>query len=302
LRIIHLSDIHIWRYALNPARLFSKRIVGMIELLRGRAGRFLLERIEDVVAQVRSRSPDHVLVTGDLTTTALRSEFHAAHSALAEVLVDGAHATVVPGNHDRYTHGSVRSRLFENTFREFVPDAAFPWLKPIGEETAVLGLDPTRPHLSARGFLPPEQWESARRLIEAPEGRPRRLIVACHYPLAAPPPYERELAVKKLKNDAEVCDLLADIGPHLYCCGHVHAAWAFTPSVLPNQLCLNAGAPLMRDPTGFRLPGFLEIELTGDGVEVFHHAWTGMDWMIVPLVQHPRFFAVEHAEAVSPTM
>ena len=55
-----------------------------------------------------------------------------------------------------------------------------------------------------------------------------------------------------------VVEWLAGIGPHLYCCGHVHAAWAFQPPSLSNQICLNAGAPLMRDPTGLRQPGFLE--------------------------------------------
>ena len=40
-------------------------------------------------------------------------------------------------------------------------------------------------------------------------------------------------------NAAEVRDWLGGIGPHLYCCGHVHAAWAFRPPTIPNQLCLN---------------------------------------------------------------
>ena len=31
MRIIHLSDIHVWRYAFNPLRLFNKRAVGMAE-------------------------------------------------------------------------------------------------------------------------------------------------------------------------------------------------------------------------------------------------------------------------------
>ena len=83
---------------------------------------------------------------------------------------------------------------------------------------------------------------------------------------------------------------LAGLGPHLYCCGHVHAAWAFAPPDLPDQLCLNAGAPLLRDPTGLRPPGFLEIDLDGDDVTVIHHAWAGAEWSIFPLVQNLRFF------------
>ncbi len=93
-----------------------------------------------------------------------------------------------------------------------------------------------------------------------------------------------------MKNDREVADWLATLGPHLYCCGHVHAAWAFVPPDLPNQLCLNSGAPLLRDPTGLRPPGFLEIELHDRDVSVLHHAWVGDDWEVRPLYQDPAFF------------
>ena len=115
---IHLSDIHIWRYALNPLRLFNKRAVGMAELVLGRSRKFRLERLQSVVDRVLSLAPDHILITGDLTTTALPAEFRAARKALADLLVDSSRVTVIPGNHDRYTIGSVRHRQFEEWFGE----------------------------------------------------------------------------------------------------------------------------------------------------------------------------------------
>ena len=93
-----------------------------------------------------------------------------------------------------------------------------------------------------------------------------------------------------MKNADAVAAWLAEIGPHLYCCGHVHAAWAFIPPTVPNQLCLNAGAPLLRDPTGLRPPGFLEIVLHDQDVTVNHHAWAGGNWSTRPLHQAPQFF------------
>ncbi len=86
LRIIHLSDIHIWRYAFNPLRLLNKRAVGMFSLLAGRASRFRLERLHEVVARVLDLAPDHVLITGDLTTTALADEFREARAAPGRAL------------------------------------------------------------------------------------------------------------------------------------------------------------------------------------------------------------------------
>ncbi|MHC5544227.1 metallophosphoesterase, partial [Singulisphaera rosea] len=78
MRIVHLSDIHVWRYAFNPLRLMNKRAVGMLELVTGRARKFRLERLHEVVARVVGLAPDHILITGDLTTTALPDEFRDA--------------------------------------------------------------------------------------------------------------------------------------------------------------------------------------------------------------------------------
>ncbi|MDB5353157.1 MAG: putative phosphohydrolase [Planctomycetota bacterium] len=290
MRIVHLSDIHVWRLTWNPLRLLNKRPVGMFDLLSGRARKFRLERLEEVVDRVRQLAPDHVLITGDLTTTALPSEFLAARKALNPLLTDPDRATVIPGNHDRYTTGAVRYKKFEGAFGAFAPDGPYPWLRAIDRDTSILGLDPTRSHLSARGYLPPQQLERAKALVADEKTRPKRLIVACHYPVDAPEAYVRELAKKRMVNAASVRPWLATLGPHLYCCGHVHAAWAFHPVGIPEELCLNSGAPLLRDPTGQHLPGFLEIDLNGPDVRVIHHAWSGPEWITVPMVDSPNFF------------
>ena len=290
MRIVHLSDIHVWRYAFNPLHLANKRALGMVELVARRARKFQLDRLSDVVQRVRGIEPDHILITGDLTTTSLTSEFQGARSALADLLVDAGGVTVIPGNHDRYTTGSVRHRAFEEWFGAFAPDGAYPWLRKLDDATAVLGLDPTRSHISATGRLPVDQLARARELLADPRLRPRRLIVACHYPLDAPPAYTEELRHKRMKNADEVRDWVSGIGRHLFCCGHVHAAWAFHPKAVPDQLCLNSGAPLLRDPTGLRPPGFLEITLHDRDVSVVHHAWAGHEWTVRPMFQDPSFF------------
>jgi 3',5'-cyclic AMP phosphodiesterase CpdA len=290
-RIIHLSDVHVWRVRVNPLHLINKRAVGVFSLLAGRARRFRLERLSDVVARVAALEADHVLITGDLTTTALPAEFADARAALAPLLTDPARATVIPGNHDRYTTGSVRFRAFEAAFGAFSPNQGgpYPWLRRLDERTAILGLDATRSHISATGRLPAEQLAAAARLVDA-ESRPPRLIVASHYPVLAPPAYAEELAKKRMKNADEVRGWLETLGPHIYCCGHVHAAWAYQPAAWPEHLTLNSGAPLLADPTGLRPPGFLEITLHEADVSVVHHAWSGGEWREQPIFQSPSFF------------
>jgi 3',5'-cyclic AMP phosphodiesterase CpdA len=289
LRIIHVSDVHVWRFAVNPARLFSKRLVGIAELAIKRARKFRLERLAHVVDRVLSLEPDHILITGDLTTTALPIEFRVAREALARWLEDASRATIVPGNHDRYTLGAVRDTRFERTFGAFAGGEEYPWLRRIDARTWILGLDAALAGWTARGRLPSAQLEAAATLWAEQDQLDARLIVACHYPLDAPEPFRGELHPKRMTNAHEVAAWLSTVGPHLYCCGHVHRAWSFSPPGIPNQLCLNAGAPLLRDHVGDNPPGFLEIVLDDD-VRVEHHFWDGLDWGTRTLASVHEFF------------
>jgi 3',5'-cyclic AMP phosphodiesterase CpdA len=290
MRIVHVSDIHFWHYAINPLRLLSKRLLGMSSLVLLRARRFRLERASDLVERVSDLDPDHILITGDLTTTALPKEFHSARLALAPWLDDPARVTIVPGNHDRYTMRAHRSRRFERYFGAFCNEGEFPFLRMLDSETAILGLDPTKASITARGELPSAQMRKCEEILAGARAV-SRLLVACHYPVAVPPDYRHEYAVKPMVNADEAGRWLATIGAHLYCCGHVHAAWVYQPPIIPNQLCVNAGAPLLRDRTGHRPPGFLEIILDRADVTLLHHAWTGESWEVRPLHSALDFFA-----------
>ena len=290
MRLVHVSDVHVWRYAINPAQLFNKRLFGMSVLLVRRARKFRLERLAHVVDRVASLDPDHILISGDLTTTALPIEFRTAREALAGWLGDPSKATVIPGTHDRYPGQAARDRHFEEMFGAFAGADDYPWIRPIDDRTMILGLDPTRAGWSARGRLPHTQLEAARELWDKARCAGSRLIVACHYPLDAPGPIRSELHPKRMTNADEVGRWLSTVGPHLYCCGHVHRAWAFEPPAVPNQLCLNAGAPLLRDRDGDNPPGFLEVVLDDADVRVDHHYWHGDAWSVRPLVRRHGFF------------
>ena len=185
-------------------------------------------------------APDHVLITGDLTTTALSEEFRDAREALADLFIDSTRVTVIPGNHDRYTTGSVRYRQFEEWFGVFSPQFTYPWLHGLTMRRPSSAWTP-RARTSRRVATSLRSRSTARELLADSCPRPA-LIVACHYPVEAPPEYVRELEFKRMKNAEEVATWLACLGPHLSCCGHVHAAWAFVPRSVPEELCLNAGA------------------------------------------------------------
>ena len=173
MRLIHVSDIHVWRYAFNPLQLFSKRLLGMVALLVRRARKFRLERLGEVVERVASLNPDHILITGDLTTTALPVEFRAARHALEPLLADPARVTIIPGNHDRYTVGARSRPAFEEYFGDFAPSPAVS-LAPTARRRdgdPRPRPDPGAPH--GAGLLPRGQLERARELlsIERPRAR-----------------------------------------------------------------------------------------------------------------------------------
>ena len=57
MKIVHLSDIHVWRYTWDPRRLMGRRVLGIMELLMGRARRFQLGRLAAVVDRVVGLQP-----------------------------------------------------------------------------------------------------------------------------------------------------------------------------------------------------------------------------------------------------
>ncbi len=275
-------------------------MLGMTFLMAGRARRFQLGGVSRLVEYVRQLEPDHILITGDLTTTALPDEFRAARAALKGWLGDPTRVTIIPGNHDRYTWWAHRSRRFERYFGEFAPRIAYPWLRWLDPTTAILGLDPTRSGITASGKLPASQLVEAQRLI-ADAGRSlERLIVACHYPVAVPPEFEPDLARKPLIGAETMRVWLRTIGPHLYCCGHIHAAWSYRPPEVPGQLSINAGPPLLPRHYGQNHPGFAEIRLDGSAVTVDHHAWMGESWERQTLSTYRDFFEIRPDVEVTP--
>jgi len=290
MRIAHISDLHFWHVTLDIRRLAGKRLLGMGNLLLNRVWKYRMETMPALVERILEIKPDHVLVTGDLTTTALEEEFSAVREALEPLAPTPSSLTVIPGNHDRYTRESARSRAFERHFAEFAPSVGFPWLKRIDGNAGILGLDPTHPNpISALGTITREHLMRAAKLLDEAEPGIERLLVACHYPVALPAGIV-EGHGHGLRGCKELQAFLAHWGPNLYCHGHVHASWAFCPSGLPRTLCLDPGAALkVRKRSGVRASMF-EIILAGKSVEVIRHVMREEVWSVESVASAPDFF------------
>ncbi len=221
LRLAHLSDVHLAPMPrAAPLMLLNKRILGWLSWNLKRHRLHRRDVLDTVVADMRRREPDHVLVTGDLVNISLPEEYRRAAAWLATV-GPPERVSLVPGNHDAYVAGAA-----DEGWRHWAAwmtgergtGAEFPYLRRLGF-AAVVGLStavPTPPGY-ASGRLGGTQLERLRELLRvlAAEGLFR--IVLLHHP-ALPVSRPR----KALEDRAAFCAVIREAGAELVLSGHEH--------------------------------------------------------------------------------
>lgn len=178
----------------------------------------------------RELRPDLLVLSGDVTQRARRSEFAAAKSFLAELGVPRVLA--IPGNHD--------IPLFNLAARASAPYAGFqrafgPELQPSfsAPDCLVLGVKTTRRYRHVDGEISDAQREEvAARLRQASPTQLR--IVVLHQPVAVPRSAEQKNVVH---GHAAAVARWAEAGADVLLAGHIHL-----PFVLP----LHESEPLAR--------------------------------------------------------
>ncbi len=155
LRLVHLSDVHVqldWRHR-SFASTGWRGALGRVELHGlGRLARFAQakQQLERLAEELSRESWEHAVLTGDLSAMGHEDELGLAREVLEPWLREGR-LTVIPGNHDRYTDAPGR-RVFERVFAPYLASAlpehadaqGYPFVRLVGEEAAVVGLDSTR--------------------------------------------------------------------------------------------------------------------------------------------------------------
>jgi 3',5'-cyclic AMP phosphodiesterase CpdA len=219
LTLAHLSDLHLpFVPELSLRQRLSKRqLSGWAWRRRGAVHR--VEILDALVADLRTLSADHIVVTGDLTNFSLPEEFRRAAGWL-EALAPAASISLVPGNHDAL----VAVPESEGIGR-FAPwtraDGGWPFVHRLDGVT-LIGLNtavPTAP-LLARGRLGTDQLMRLERILSAEFDAGRLRIVLLHHPVA-------EGAVgwrKALADRAMLRDVLRRAGAELVLHGHARDA------------------------------------------------------------------------------
>lgn len=115
-RIAHISDLHFTKISWNPRQFLSKRWIGNLNAAFSRKRYFDPERPYALINRFLELGVTHVVISGDVTTTARRKEFALARSYVNELEKNGLTTLIVPGNHDSYTKKSYKNRTFYRYF------------------------------------------------------------------------------------------------------------------------------------------------------------------------------------------
>jgi 3',5'-cyclic AMP phosphodiesterase CpdA len=228
----HLSDLHVALHTPVLMRtLFNKRLLGFLSWRAHRRRRYQPEILDVLRADLDQVRPDHVVITGDLTTLALPVEFEEAARQLY-ALGGPERVSLVPGNHDAYVALPWASSWAPwadymssdaTGFRPRAPTdfADFPWVRRrsfvafIGLSSAV----PTKPFL-AQGRLGAAQLGRLEHQLNrlAQEGL-FRVILVHHSPIEGTTGRR-----KRLTDAAELRGVVRRAGAELILHGHEHRA------------------------------------------------------------------------------
>ena len=228
----HLSDPHLSNLrGVSLRKLTNKRLLGYLSWRHRRRNEHRREVLDALVRDMQGFTPDHVVVTGDLTHIGLPSEFLEARRWL-----DGVgspdQVMVVPGNHDRYV-----PEAWQETFVHWLPYMAgddgmddcgtgpqrclFPTLRAQAG-VAIIGLSSSRPSapLLAVGSLGETQLQRLPTMLDQARERGQFRIVMLHHP-----PDSATVSWRKRLTDADgLRQIIAAHGAELILHGHAHSS------------------------------------------------------------------------------
>ncbi len=264
IRIAHISDLHFSKATFNPLQFFSKRWLGNINLIFSRQQDYLAERLFPLVSLFKELDVEHVIITGDLTTTSLRQEFLLASALVSQFKEAGFSVLALPGNHDHYTKRAFRKKLFYQFFDPPFDEQGIA-VKPLGKGWRLIALDTAiaTSLISSRGYFSPLLEKRLEKILsEIPSDE--AVVLANHFPF-----FQHDSPRKRLERGVELKNLIARfprIKFYLHGHTHRHCVADLRPNGLP--IILDCGS------TAHRIDGTWNlIDITPSGSTVDIYRW-----------------------------
>jgi len=222
LRFAHTSDIHLLDLqGVAPWRYLNKRLTGRLNLALRRSKKHDSSLFDHATRKAVEVGAERLVITGDLTNLALEPEFALVRSKLDALPVP---STVIPGNHDTYTRGSVAAARCETFLGHHMEgeregEHRYPFVQRF-EGVALIGLSTgiaTRP-FRAVGRLGPGQLSRLATVLATLRAEGRARVILIHHPVL---PGESG-PHKELLDLEEFGAVVAQHGAELVLHGHEH--------------------------------------------------------------------------------
>lgn len=247
-RLAHISDLHFDRITKDATR--------------------------SLLDDLHAAKPHYLLISGDITQSARRSEFAEAAAFLKDA---PGQAFVVPGNHDIPGWDIFRRMMNPyGRYRDHIGTEINP--VHVADDIALVGFNTARRvvyHWNwAHGRISHSQFETLLAVAGAAPDRPR--IAMFHHPLIPPPPGASQKRVGRAERFASA---LSDAGFHLALSGHLHRSRVtevceIYPGVAPGLFAVEAGTAtssrLRNQPNEYNL-----IDVSPDKVDVHVRSFDG---------------------------
>jgi 3',5'-cyclic AMP phosphodiesterase CpdA len=250
--LLHLSDLHFGR--VDPATL------------------------DPLVAAAETIRPDLVVVSGDLTQRARRSEFRAARDFLAML---PSPQIVVPGNHDVPLY-NVLFRFVRplEGYRRHITDDLEPYYQD--EEIAVIGINTARSLTFKGGRINERQVGRVRdRLCALPDGTVR--IIVTHHPFDLP---EGRMDAELVGRARMAMETFVECGADVILSGHLHVSHTTHTAIrykLPGRsaLLVQAGTATSTRERGER-NSFNVLRIERPKISVERYVWQPVERQFTP--------------------
>lgn len=223
--LAHLSDLHLPPPAAIGLRAAaSKRLFGYLSYRLKRKKVHEEAVLGALASDLRQSAPDHIAITGDLTTIALPEEFERVRRWL-HALGPADAISVVPGNHDAYVAVPWRDSLAR--WAEFMADPAaamasradFPFVRVRGP-IAIIGVSSACPSplFQATGRIGDAQLAGLAQRLEQLGRQSLLRVVLVHHPPTAGAVAHR----KRLIDQQAFREVIRESGAELILHGHHH--------------------------------------------------------------------------------
>lgn len=116
LRIAHISDLHFAKSCWSFSQFFSKQWLGNVNLVFARKKDYLQDRLLVLPELFQTLKIQHVIISGDLSTTSQHKEFAMALKFVSSLKEKGFEVITIPGNHDQYTKKAYKNKWFYDYF------------------------------------------------------------------------------------------------------------------------------------------------------------------------------------------